>query len=44
MTATRAVITSVEVLDVRFPTTEHLDGSDGAMRLWAAAHTAICER
>ncbi len=28
MTATRAVITSMEVRDVRFPTSEQLDGSD----------------
>jgi L-fuconate dehydratase len=28
MTATRAVITAMEVRDVRFPTSEHLDGSD----------------
>src|SRR5829696_1186526 len=28
MTATRAVITEMDVRDVRFPTSEHLDGSD----------------
>ncbi len=28
MTATRAVITAMDVRDVRFPTSEHLDGSD----------------